>query len=202
MDRATASDSRLTRARVALILALCAAVTAALLLPWTPTDAQARRYGRKYNYGAVIARCKGGCRSTAGAISACRNRFVRTRRSQCVQASRAAKASCAGDGACKRSAQSTLRTCVGEAAQQARADRGRTNARGCGRCCQKSRGSGSCRGYMSGSRFYGSSRYRGGLSCTDNQVSSASPDSLGDTADRLRGIALAWLRDLIGRPST
>ena len=195
--------SRSTQARLLLVLALCTVVASALLLPWTPEVAQAKRYGyKKYDYGAIIAKCQGYCQKAAGAMSGCRNRAARTLRTRCVQASQAARASCAGDSTCKQAAKDTLRACVGDANGKVRADRKAASVGRCGGCCRKTRGDSDCRSYLSGSRFYGSYRYKGKLSCSKQELSALSPDMLGDTIDRLRGHAVAWLRDLVGRLRT
>jgi hypothetical protein len=207
----TLPEQRVGRGHTALVTALVVAVLAALFVPWSPGTVQARRYGRRYNYGAVIGRCKGGCGRTAGALAGCRKRFVKSFADQCRGAARVDDTACAGDAACRRTVRTRLRSCVKQGAAQMRADRRRSSAGACGRCCQKTKGGGDCGNYFGGSRFFGSSRYGRRLECVDNYAGAAGPGvgrspgggftgkrKIGAT-DLLRARAVALLRGLAAR---
>jgi hypothetical protein len=164
------ANRRVRRFRGPVLLGalLATVVTVPLLVPGSPGRVQARRYARyrKYNYGAIIARCQGRCGRTNSAIRTCIARDQKAAVRNCKSVYRTDRASCGGDAACKNDARSRFKLCVRSAGSQARYERKGAKGIGyCKRCCRRTRGSGSCQNSFSSSPFYGSVRYRGRLRC-------------------------------------
>lgn len=185
------------RGYVLVIAVLVMAASAAVLLPWHAAPVHAGKYP---GYAAKIAKCKGKCGRTAGAMNACRGRFVKSGVKACRNALKGALAACAGDKACRSTEKSRALACARDAGAGAGP---RTKSGKCSGCCQRSRGGGECfsSDYLAG-RFYGSRRYKGGLVCNDNDNDRGSgrpsPAFDADYADLLRMRVVEWLRSWLG----
>ena len=158
---------------VLIMLLLLAVVATPLLIPGTAETVFARKYGGyKKNYGAIyakyIARCKAGCGRTNGAIAACIKRDENLQASNCRQVFNADRGLCTGKS-CVTDAKSRLKLCMQGIGAGIRHDRkaitGHNGVKRCGGCCQRTKGQGDCLSYFSSSRFYGSYRYHGHLTC-------------------------------------
>jgi len=189
--------SRSARLSVAVLAVLTAAVALPLLLPGEPGTVHARKYGyhhKKYSYGAQIAKCRGYCTKKAGLERGCAKRAAKAGLRACIQAFKGARADCAGDGTCKREAVGSFQSCKSEGRRQFQADLRAINGRGyapaCGKCCQRTRGSGSCTSYLAGSRWYNSYKTYGKLRCVQGSSSGAFLPGMTDT---VRG----WLAQLV-----
>jgi hypothetical protein len=154
-------------------LLLATVVAVPLLIPGTPERAQARKYGSRYNYEEIIGRCKARCGGRNGSIQACIGRAQNRVRKNCRDAYKVDLAACVGSAPCKVDVKARFRLCAKSAASQAALDRKNLKRKGyglnrCNGCCQRTKGGGSCLGYFESSRFYGSYKYRGRLTCVDD----------------------------------
>lgn len=183
--------NRNRRGRLLVVVLLAGIVSAPLILPWHVESVQARRYGKRYgkkSYASYIARCKRGCNATGGTIKACARALLKRGKDVCKAAYKADAADCT-DRSCRKVLKSRLNTCKNEKKNEIGSDRKTYSLAKCGRCCQKTRGQGSCQSYLQGSRFYGSSRYHGRVNCVDSYVGSPSgafSEVTGTLRDRIR----------------
>jgi hypothetical protein len=203
---------RIRRHRGPLLLGvlLATVVTVPLLVPGSPGRVQAGGYGYKnkhrYNYAAIIARCKGSCGRTKSAILSCIGRGQKLADKNCRTAFKLDLANCVGDRVCKKDARSRMKLCVKSAGACARHQRRAISGMGnyCNRCCQRTRGSGGCQSGFSSSQFYGSQRSYGRLNCVVGDGGGAcgggSPSGalLPSVSDRIRSrlaFLVPWLVD-------
>ena len=171
----TQSNTRARRYRgpAALGLLLATVVAVPLLVPGTPERAQARKYGSRYNYEEIIGRCKSRCGGRNGSIQACIGRDKKRVRKNCRDTYKVDLAACVGSAPCKSDVQSRFRLCAKSAVRQALLDLKKLKQKGyglnrCNGCCQRTKGGGPCLSYFESSRFYGSYKYRGRLTCVDD----------------------------------
>ena len=156
-------------ATLAVLLATVVAVP--LLIPATPEPVQARRrYYDPPDYGAIIGRCKARCGSRNSSILTCIGRDQKQARKNCKNTYQTDLAACVGAAPCTTDVKARFRLCAKSAGNQAALDRKSVKRKGygvnrCNGCCQRTKGGGSCLGYFESSRFYGSHKYKGRLSC-------------------------------------
>ncbi len=175
-----------------IIALLLAAVTVPVLIGTQVSSVEARKYKHHhykkhhYHYGPRIARCKHKCAQTNAAISRCIGQNHKQNLSNCKQIYKQDKADCTGSDAksCKTRAKGAYKSCAHDAAHQQTYDKGKLHGnyglRGCGKCCQRTKGSNpsSCLGYFGSSRFYGSSKGNCVISTTSTSSSTVPSSTL------------------------